>query len=366
MARSMSMGWFGVVLILPVAMVGCIKKSSLDPDPTAAKPAAPPLRDAAALAHRRVGVALATWHFGDGRYARVAAKNFDSLTPENEMKWDTIEPRPGSFDFRAGDALVAYAAENAMRVRGHTLVWHQQLAEWVKGLSGEPLHAAMIRHVQGVVGHYKGKVAQWDVVNEALAEGASGELRAESPFFSLGPSYIEDAFRAAHEADPNALLFYNDYDIEAAGSPKSDAAFHLLERLKQTGVPVDGVGFQMHVDPRHWPTAAEIRSNMERYAALGLDVEITEMDVPVGEIPGTPADKLQKQREITHDIVAACVAVAKCTGITFWGLNDEYSWLSDPHWGRLRGRPPHLPLPFDADYQPKPMYFGIIDALQGR
>lgn len=355
----------GLAIALPLAMLGCIKKESVDPQATAGEAVPLPLREVALRAKRHVGVALATWHFGEGRYAQVAGRTFDSLTPENEMKWDSTEPRPGSFDFGAGDSLVAYATENAMRVRGHTLVWHQQLPAWASGLSGEGLHAAMIRHVQGVVGHFKGKIAQWDVVNEAIAEGASGELRGDSPFSALGPTYIEDAFRAARDADPNVMLFYNDYDIEAPGSPKSEAAYHLLERLKQAGVPVDGVGFQMHVDPRHWPSASEIQHNMERYAALGLAVEITEMDVPVGEIPGTPADKLQKQREITHDIVAACVAVDKCSGVTFWGLNDEYSWLSDPKWGRLRGRPPHLPLPLDADYRPKPMYFGVLDALQG-
>jgi endo-1,4-beta-xylanase len=366
MPSSKSIGRFGLSIALSLVMMGCIKKAPGDPLATADEAEPPPLREVAARAHRHMGVALATWHFGEGRYAQIAGRTFDSLTPENEMKWETIEPRPGSFDFQAGDSLVSYAGEHSMRVRGHTLVWHNQLPAWVKGLSGESLRAAMIRHVQGVVTHYKGRIAQWDVVNEAIAEGPSGELRDSSPFSSLGPTYIDDAFRAAHEADPNAILFYNDYDIEAAGSAKSEAAFHLVERLRQSGVPIGGVGFQMHVDPRQWPSAIEIQHNMERYAALGLAVEITEMDVPVGEIPGTLAEKLLKQRQITHDIVAACVSVDKCSGVTFWGLNDEVSWLSDPTWGRLRGRPPHLPLPFDADNRPKPMYFGILEALQGR
>lgn len=352
--------------LLSLGMLGCIKKAITDPQAGATEAGPPPLRELGARANRHIGVALATWHFGDGRYAQVAGRTFDSLTPENEMKWETTEPRPGSFDFAAGDTLVAYAAEKAMRVRGHTLVWHQQLPAWVKGLSGQQLRDAMIRHIRGVVGHYKGKVAQWDVVNEAIAEGPSGQLRSETPFAALGPTYIDDAFRAAREADPGAKLFYNDYDIEGAGSPKSEAAFRLVERLKQSGAPIDGVGFQMHVDPRQWPSAAEIQHNMERYGALGLAIEVTEMDVAIGEIPGALAEKLQRQREITHDIVAACVAVEKCTGLTFWGLNDEYSWLSSPEWGRLRGRPPHLPLPLDADNRPKPMYFGILDALQGR
>jgi endo-1,4-beta-xylanase len=165
----------------------------------------PPLRQAAANTKRHIGTALVTWHFDDAQYKAVAAREFDSLTPENEMKWDAVEPAPDHFSFRAGDTLVAFGLENAMRVRGHTLVWHSQLPGWVKSLSGDPLREAMNRHVKTVVDHWKGKIAQWDVVNEALADG--GELRSESPFSSLGPQYIDAAFRAAHEADPNALLY---------------------------------------------------------------------------------------------------------------------------------------------------------------
>ncbi len=333
--------------------------------PTAAGSGAT-LREAAASAHRRVGTALVTWNFGDARYRAVAARQFDSLTPENEMKWQSVHPQPDTFAFEGADALVAFAAESGMRVRGHTLVWHQQLAPWVKDLSGEALRAAMIGHVERVVGRYKGRIAQWDVVNEALADGAGGELRGDSPFTALGPTYLDDAFRAAHRADPGALLFYNDYEIEKPGAPKTEAALRLVTRLKESGVPISGVGLQMHVDPRSWPTAAQIRENMERFAALGLLVEITEMDVPVGELPGGVDDKLERQRAIAHDIVAACVAVEKCSGVTLWGFTDKYSWLNDPHWGALRGRLPHLPLPFDADYAPKPMHAGIVDAFLGK
>jgi endo-1,4-beta-xylanase len=224
----------------------------------------------------------------------------------------------------------------------------------------------MARHVGGVVGHWKGKIAAWDVVNEALAQDNSGGLRADSPFTPLGPSYIDEAFRLAHEADPAALLFYNDFDIEGDGTAKSDAAFNLCKRLKESGVPINGVGMQMHVDPRHWPSADSIRRNMERFAALGLIVEITEMDVPVGEIEGTIEQKLQQQKTIAHDIVAACVAVDKCAAVTFWGLTDADSWLSSAEWGRLRGRLPHYPLLYDAALRPKPIVLGVEDAFAGK
>ncbi len=323
----------------------------------------PPLRSVSGA--RRIGAAVEARRLAEPAFARVLASNFNSLTPENDMKWVNVEPSPGRFSFRAGDALVAFAEQNGMRVRGHTLVWHTQLAPWVAGLSGEELHAALIRHVTNVVSHWKGRISQWDVVNEAIADGPTGELRHDSPFTALGPTFIADAFRAAHEADPAARLFYNDYEIEGLGTAKAEAVYQLAQRLKAAGVPIGGVGFQMHVDPRHWPEAGAIRQNMERFAALGLSVEITEMDVSIGEIEGDRAQKLEQQKRLTHDIVAACVEVSACSGVTFWGFTDRYSWLNDPRWARLRGRGPHHPLPFDGDYGAKPMAAGIAAALVG-
>lgn len=323
------------------------------------------LRPAAEAAHRRVGTALMSGRLDDPRVRTLVPRNFDSLTPENEMKWESIEPAPGVFSYAGADKLVAFAAANGMRMRGHTLVWHSQLAPWARSLPPAELRAAMVKHIRAVAGRYRGKIAAWDVVNEALADGPSGELRGDSPFTALGPTFIDEAFRAAHEADPDAQLFYNDYEIEGEGSAKSEAAFALCKRLVEAGVPISGVGLQMHVDPRHWPPAASIQRNMARYAGLGLRVEITEMDVPVGEIPGTLDQKLQRQREIAHDIVAACVAVERCTAITFWGLTDRDSWLEDPHWGALRGRGPHRALLFDGAYRPKPIVLGVLDALAG-
>ena len=322
-----------------------------------------PLREAAALAQRKVGTALMSHHLTDPALAPLVAAQFDSLTPENEMKWETVEPQPGVFAFQAGDRLVAFAQAHAMRMRGHTLVWHSQLAPWVKGLSGDALRAAMTRHIQNVVGHWKGQVAQWDVVNEAFADGPGGSLRKDSPFTALGPTFIDDAFRLAHEADPAARLFYNDYEIEWDGTAKSDAAYRLCKRMKEAGVPIHGIGLQTHIDPRNGVHVERIRRNIERFAALGLAVELTEVDVPVGAIPGTIEEKLRRQQAITHDVVAACVAVAGCTGITFWGVSDRDSWLNSPQWGSLRGPGPHFPLPFNRDYQPKPMVLGILAAF---
>ncbi len=356
------------LVIVPILLAGggCIAHGpagAVGDSGKAPTPDVPPLRSVAGA--RRIGAAVESQRLREPIFAKVLAANFNSLTPENEMKWAYVEPVAGQFAFRGGDALVAFAAQNDMRVRGHTLVWHTQLAPWVGRLEGEALRAAMLAHVRGVVSHWKGRVAQWDVVNEAFADGDGGGLRSDSPFSALGPGFIAEALRAARQADPDAVLFYNDYEIEGPGAAKTEAVYRMVQGLKAAGAPIGGVGFQMHVDPRHWPPASAIRQNLERFAALGLAVEITEMDVPVGEIAGDRATKQARQSALTHDIVAACVALPACSGVTFWGFTDRYSWLNDPHWGALRGRLPHHPLPFDADYRGKPMTAAIAAALAG-
>jgi endo-1,4-beta-xylanase len=321
-----------------------------------------PLRMRAGAANRVIGAALGTYHFSDPNYKPVAAREFNGLTPENEMKWEAIGRTEGVFDFSRGDQLVAFANENGMKVRGHTLVWYQALPAWVKALSGEPLRTAMLRHVSTVAAHFKGKVVAWDVVNEAFADG-SAQLRANSPFTALGVDYIEQAFRAARQADPDAKLYYNDYEGEAVGQPKSEGIYALVKRLKESGVPIDGVGLQMHLDPRRMPSLDAIGRNLDRLIALGLTVNISEMDVPLGQIPGDAAQKLAGQAKIYADVVALCVARPACDGITFWGLSDKHSWLNDPMWEQYRGAGPHLPLLFDTNYQRKPAWQGVASAL---
>jgi endo-1,4-beta-xylanase len=359
-----------VTLVLLGLTAGCIgqsgQRTGVAQGETIRRGGFTPLRQAAATAHRRIGTAVMNHHLANASLRQLVATHFDSLTAENEMKWEATEPRPGRFTLAGGDKLVAFAAENGMRMRGHALVWHSQLAAWVKDLTGDALREAMRRHIKTLAGHWRGQIAQWDVVNEAIADGNEGKLR-DSPFLRLGEHYLDEAFTMAHEADPDALLFYNDYEIEAGeGNAKSDAAYRLCARLKEAGVPIHGVGMQMHVDPRYWPSAEQIQRNVERFAALGLFVEFTELDVAVGEIRGGLQAKLERQRTLTHDIVAACMKVEKCTGITLWGASDVDSWLNDAQWSALRGRGPHYPLAFDDALDPKPMYFGILDAFAGK
>jgi len=332
----------------------------------ASAPAGPSLRETAEKTHRYVGTAIMSGRLANAKAKALIAREFNSLSPENEMKWESIEPQPGQFQFEPGDKLVAFAEQNGIRMRGHTLVWHSQLAPWVQGLKGDALRTAMAKHVAAVAGHFAGRIGQWDVVNEALADGDNGGLRDDSPFTGLGEGFIGEAFKLAKQADPKAQLIYNDYEIEGVGPAKAEAAFQLCKRLKEAGIPIDGVGFQMHVDPRKWPSAEEIRNNVARYAALGLIVEFTEVDVPVGELTGSIEEKLKQQSTIAHDIVGACMAVDKCTGITFWGLADPDSWLNDPKWGKLRGKLPHYPLLFNANLQAKPIVAGVTDAFGGK
>ena len=192
--RSAKLPLSFAVVLAGSAVVGCIihdsagaGSSSVGANQLPAS-ALRPLRQAGAAANRRIGTALMSARLSNAKVSALVVREFDSLTPENEMKWEAIEPQPGGFNFEAGDKLVAFAGANGIRMRGHTLVWHSQLAFWVKGLKADALRAAMTRHIPSVVGHWKGKIAQWDVVNEAIADGPDGELRADSPFAVLGPT----------------------------------------------------------------------------------------------------------------------------------------------------------------------------------
>jgi endo-1,4-beta-xylanase len=315
------------------------------PDPTVVKAAA-------ATTGRLFGAALGVGHLSEADYAATAAAELSWVTPENEMKWSVTEPEPNSFSFGAGDAMVAFAQQNAMKVKGHTLVWHQQLPTWVSNLTDpNQLRAALINHVFQEVLHYSGQVAAWDVVNEAVADGGRS-LRTSVFYQLLGPSFIDDAFTTAHAADPDARLYYNEYGAEGLGA-KSDYVYNLVKGMLARGVPIHGVGLQMHTGTADAPSAVDIASNMRRLAELGLDVAITEMDVSIC------ADDLDAQSRRFHDIVAACVAQPACKAITVWGLTDKYSWLNRSSCEAPR------PLLFDDNYLAKPAYTGVLDAFLG-
>jgi endo-1,4-beta-xylanase len=310
------------------------------------------LKSAAAHSGRLIGAALGASHLSEAAYAATAAA-FDFVTPENEMKWDATEPTQNVFTFAGGDAVVAFAQQNGMKVKGHTLVWHSQLPPWVSAITDPTaLHEAMINHVTQVASHYRGQVIAWDVVNEAVADG--GQSFRNSTFYQyLGAGYIDDAFNAAHAADPGALLFYNDYGAEGGGA-KSDYVYNMVKGMLARGVPIKGIGLQMHTGPADTsPSAAQVAANMQRLEALGLNVVISEMDVQIC------TSNAATQRIRFHDIVAVCVAEPLCLAVTVWGVSDKYSWLNGA------GCATPQPLLFDDSYSSKPAYTGALEAFLG-
>ncbi|MET9800877.1 endo-1,4-beta-xylanase [Streptomyces sp. NPDC006368] len=308
-----------------------------------AEGAASTLASAAAGKGRYFGAAVAAQHLGEAPYVATLDTEFNSVTPENEMKWDALESTRGSFTFGAADRIVDHARSRGMQVRGHTLVWHSQLPGWVGGLGASDLRSAMNHHITQVMQHYKGKAAAWDVVNEAFQDGGSGARRS-SPFQDkLGNGFIEEAFRTARAADPAAKLCYNDYNTDGVNA-KSNAVYAMVRDFKARGVPIDCVGFQSHFNSAS-PVPADYRANLQRFADLGVDVQITELDI---EGSGSA------QATAYATVVNACLAVSRCTGITVWGVTDKYSWRSSG-----------TPLLFDANYAKKPAYTAVLSALGG-
>ena len=315
-----------------------------------------PLRDLAEHRSVRIGTAVNPAVLGQAEYAATLAREFDQAEPENAMKFGPIHPEEARYNFEPADRVVAFARDHKMAVRGHTLVWHKQNPTWITngGLSPEKLSAVLHDHIRTVVGHFAGQVYAWDVVNEAVNDDGT----PRSTFWSAIPAYIEQAFRWAHEADPKAKLFYNDYSAEGMNA-KSDGVFQLAREWKSRGVPIDGIGLQMHFTKKAPPVAA-IEANLKRITDLGLEVQITELDVrvPVDENGVASTADLQAQAKIYGDIVAACLKFPKCTAIQTWGFTDRYSWVPRTYPGNGAA------LPFDASYRPKPAYAAMAAPLK--
>jgi endo-1,4-beta-xylanase len=300
--------------------------------------AADTLGAAAAESGRYFGAAVVPELLSDARYSAALSGDFNSVVAENVMKWDATEPNPGQFNFGGGDQIVEYARANGMQVRGHTLVWHAQQPGWVQTLGGDDLRQAMLDHIDGVAGHWSGEIAAWDVVNEAFAE--DGSRRQSNLQIELGDGWIEAAFVAAAAADPEAKLCYNDYNIDGI-NPKSDGVYDMVVDFLDRGIPIDCVGVQSHLS--QGSNLSTYQQNLQRFSDLGVDVEITELDVG-----GSGAAQADVYRQVTE----ACLAVERCTGITTWGITDAHTW-----------RPDDTPLLFDRDYQKKEAYFAVLEAL---
>lgn len=316
-----------------------------------------PLR---AYAERRgfhVGAAAAVRPLkNDPAYGETLRREFNMVVAENAFKWDALRPSRDRFDFAGADAVAEFARANRMAIRGHTLVWHRQVPRWLAAgkFTRDEVIEHLRRHIREVVGRYRGRVSAWDVVNEAV-DDRTGELRADSFWYrALGPEYVELAFRLAREADPAAKLYYNDYSAEGM-SRKSDGVYKLLRDLKSRGVPVDGVGWQMH-ELNGFRVGPEHRENARRLIALGLELSITEMDVRM-KLPASEDDRA-RQAEGYAGAAEFCLAEPGCKALVLWGFADKYSWVPGefPGWGDA--------LVYDRDLRPKPAYFALRRALE--
>jgi endo-1,4-beta-xylanase len=325
------------------------------------------LRGLAAAKSRSFGVAVDATFFGTNpaAYDTVVAHEFNMIVAGNVMKWSSIH-RDSRYSYRWAnpDAMVAFAQANTMKVRGHTLAWYQQNPTWLTNTTWNPetLKVILKEHIDSVVGHYKGKIAAWDVVNEAINDG-TGTLRVTgSPWATtIGPSYIDLAFQEARAVDPGAQLFYNDYNLEFPGI-KQDSAFAMISGMKSRGVPIDGIGFQSHfqvnVDGTGVPSKDVLVATFNRFAALGLKVHITELDIRV-RTPGATAAELSAQSQGFSNVVSACLAVSACEAMVVWGLNDGESWIPGtfPGYGQA--------LLFDDSFGKKATYTAVSTALGG-
>lgn len=314
---------------------------------------APTLRQVADSRGLLIGGAVSGALFDDldPKYAEVAGREFGVVTSENAMKWQALESNQNYFLYGLADATVNWAQAHRIAVRGHTLIWHDSVPGWVYQIKDpQEMRDAMKNHIQSVMRHFGNKVLMWDVVNEAISDAPGNPLRGNSPFMLAGRDYIAQAFRWAHQANPRAKLYYNDYNVEGLNG-KSDAMYALVKDLLARGVPIQGVGFQTHVDTNFWPPAADMQKNLQRFRDLGLDVQLTEVDVQLkGE--GSEAQKFAQQAKVYGELMRTCLAV-KCSAFIMWGVSDINSW-------RAGGRP----LVFDDDYAKKPAYGALMKAMQ--
>jgi endo-1,4-beta-xylanase len=319
------------------------------------------LRDLAAPAGLLIGAAADAPYFSDPNYVQALGGQYSLIVPENDLKFAETEPAQNQYSFCLADQLLTFAQANGMKMRGHNLVWSQNLPGWLTGggVSSAQVAAIMQDHINTVVGRYQGKLVDWDVVNEAESNNAPYGLDQTSFWYqALGSSYLDMAFQLAHAADPNAKLFYNDYGGEGLGG-KSDSIYSLVQGMISRGVPINGVGLEMHLTLNGPPSEADISANMARLGALGLEVHVSEMDVRLALTNGNAsAADLASQATLYQNVFAACQANSNCTAFLTWGVTDLYSWIPSSFPGYGAG------LLLDQQYNPKPAYNSVSANMQ--
>ncbi len=292
----------------------------------------------------------------DPTYREVLAREFNIIIPENHTKFWRLHPERDRYNFTEVDAIVQFAQEHDIKVIGHALAWFHALPRWVVegNFSRDELMEILHDHIQTVVGRYRGQIYAWDVVNEPVE--ANGSLRETIWYKTIGPEYIDLALRWTREADPDTLLYINDY-AEGLNS-KSQSFYNLAKELRQRGAPLDAVGFQTHLGFLSADNSEEVAQNMKRYAELGLDVMITEMDIPLDQFKGTREEQLEAQAKMYRDFLKVCLDASNCNTLVMWGFTDRHSWLT----GFTGSKDPLI---FDKFYHPKPAYHAMWEELKG-
>ncbi|KAI0087840.1 glycoside hydrolase superfamily [Irpex rosettiformis] len=306
---------------------------------------------------RYFGAAMnTTFLFHDQAYTKLIQTQFSAFTPENEMKWEEIEPEPNQFVFGPADEIVKEAQTLYAKVRGHNFEWNNQLAPWVNtSLTAVELDRALQNHITTILNHYRGKLYAVDVVNELISDNTPNETFKQGIWDTkFGEDAIPKALTYARAADPHntVKLYINEYGTEGIDS-KSDALYNVVKGFLADGVPLDGIGFQCHFGLGQVPPT--LQQNLRRFTDLGLDVAVTELDINIGTGNPQNATAFALQAQDYWTVVNACVNVERCVGVSVWGVSDDHSWL-----------PNGAVLPWDKNKQPKPAFYAIADAFQGK
>ncbi|KAF4461279.1 endo-14-beta-xylanase [Fusarium albosuccineum] len=303
------------------------------------------------------GSAVDNGYLSDTSYSALAndVEEFGQLVPENGQKWDSTEPSRNQFSYTKADVVPDLAKKNGQVLRCHALTWHSQLPSWVSsgGFTAEELTSIIEAHISNVVGHYKGDCYAWDVVNEAI--GDDGNWRDSVFYQTLGTDYLAISFNAARKADPDAKLYYNDYNLEYNGA-KTERALELVKIVQDAGAPIDGVGFQGHLIVGSTPSRSSLTTVLKRFTALDVEVAYTELDIRHASVPASEA-ALKTQGDDFANVVGSCLDVEGCVGVTIWGVTDKYSWVPNTFEGAGEA------LIYNEDYEKKPAWTSISSLL---
>ena len=304
-------------------------------------------------------------------YGNLVAAQMNLLVAENAMKWAALRPAADKFDFRGADEILTFAGEHGQKVRGHNLCWHESIPSWFEGtVTKDNAQQFLVQHIQTVAGHYAGKLHSWDVVNEAIdtKSGRPDGLR-KTPWLDLiGPDYLELAFHTARQADPSALLTYNDYGIEldtAEQREKRAQVLTLVRRMKARGIPIDAVGVQSHLSVTDSYPGAGLQEFVRELRRMDLQVFVTELDINERKLDGSVAERDAAIARLYKKYVGMMLAEPNVKAVLTWGITDRYTWLNAPKYARSDGKP-QRDLPFDSDYQPTPAFFAYRDAFSAR